>query len=147
MDLTKLTLGDRIVAGTGIALVIDLLFLPWHNIDVGIISVSRTAIQSPNGIWGILALLLALAMVAVVVVNRLTTTQLPDLPVPWTQAMFFAGIAVAALLVLKLLVETDFLGFGAFLGILLAAGMAYGAFLMGKESGPAEAGAGSSRPI
>ena len=33
------------------------------------------------------------------------------------------------LLLLKLLVETEFLGFGAWLGLLLAAGMTYGGYL------------------
>lgn len=144
VDLDKLTMGEKIVAGAGIVLIIDLLFLPWHNIDIGILSVSRKAIQSPNALWGVLALLLAVAMVAVVCVSRFTTTQLPDLPVPWPQAMFIGGIAVAALLVLKLILETSFLGFGAILGVLLGAGMAYGGFLMRNEAGPAVAPPGSS---
>lgn len=136
MDLSKLTTGEKIVAGVGIALVINLVFLPWHNIDLGILSVSRKGIQSPNAIWGILALLVAAAMVTVVAVSRFTTTQLPDLPVPWPQAMFFAGMAVAVLLILKLVLETSFLGFGAFLGVVLGGGMAYGGFLMRNEAGP-----------
>ena len=146
MDLSKLTLGEKIVAGAGIVLLIDLLFLPWHNIDVGILSVSRTGVQSPNSIWGVLALLLALAMVAVVAISRFTTAQLPDLPVPWPQAMFFAGIAVAALLLLKLLLETSFLGFGAFLGLVLGGAMAYGGFVMRNEAGPLSAPPGSRPP-
>ena len=35
MDFSKLTLGDKILGGTAIALVIDLLFFPWHSIDTG----------------------------------------------------------------------------------------------------------------
>ena len=35
MDLDKLSLSDKIIAATGIVLIIDLLFLPWHSIDVG----------------------------------------------------------------------------------------------------------------
>lgn len=136
MDLSKLTLGEKIVAGAGIVLLIDLVFLPWHNIDIGILSVSRKGIQSPNAIWGILALLLAAAMVAVVAVSRFTTTPLPELPVPWPQAMFLAGIAVAVLLVLKLVLETSFLGFGAFLGVVAGGAMAYGGFVMRNEGGP-----------
>ena len=139
MDLTKLTMGEKIVGGAGILLVLDLLLFPWHKIDLGIVSVSRSGIESPNGFWGILAMLVALAMVAVVVVTRFTTAKLPDLPLPLGQAMFFGGIAVLGLLFIKLIVETDFLGFGAYLGLLLGAAMAYGGFQMRKEAGDAPA--------
>ncbi|MDP9404339.1 MAG: hypothetical protein M3P85_13660 [Actinomycetota bacterium] len=140
MDLSKLTLGEKIVAGAGIALVIDLLFLPWHTVDIGIVEISRSGIESPNAFWGVVAMLLAAAMVAAVTVRRLTNAELPELGVPWEQVLFIAGVAVAALLALKLLLETDALGFGAFLGILLAAAIAYGGFLMRQEGGPADAG-------
>lgn len=137
MDLSKLTTGEKVVAGAGILLVIDLLFFPWHKLDLGILSVSRTAIESPKAFWGVLALLLTIAVVAAVLVTRLTTARLPALPVPFGQAVFFAGIGVLALLVIKLALETDFLGFGAWLGLLLAAALAYGGFMMRQEEGTA----------
>lgn len=140
MDLSKLTMGEKVVGAAGVLLLIDLLFLPWHSIKIEVVTFSRTitasAIDSPNGFWGILAMLLTIAMVAVVVVTRFTSAKLPDLPVPLGQAMFFAGIAVLALLLLKLVIETDALGFGAWLGILLAGAVAYGGFLMRQEAGP-----------
>ncbi len=139
MDLSKLTMSEKIVGGAGIVLVVDLLLFPWHKVDLGILSVSRSAIESPNWFWGVLAMLVALAMVAVVVATRFTAAKVPDLPIPLGQAMFFAGIAVAALLLIKLVVETDFLGFGAYLGILLGGAMAYGGFLYRKEAGDAPA--------
>jgi len=135
MDLSKLTLGEKIIGGAGVLLVLDLLLFPWHTIDLGIVSVSRSGIESPNGFWGILAMLAALAMVAVVVATRFSSAKVPDLPIPLGQAMFFAGIAVAALLLIKLISETSFLGFGAFLGILLGGAMAYGGFLYRGEAG------------
>ena len=145
MDLSKLTPGEKVVLAAGAVLLIDLLFLPWHNIDLGIIgSVSRSAVESPNAFWGVLALLLTAAMVAVVVVTRFTSAKLPDLPIPLGRAMFFAGAAVAVLLLIKLVSETDFLGFGAWLGILLAGGVAYGGFLMRKEAESAAPPMGST---
>lgn len=147
MDLNKLSMGDKVVAGAGIALVINLVFLPWHKVDLGILKVTRTGIESPNAIWGILAMLVALAMVAVVVVGRLTTAKLPEIGMPWEQAELIAGGAVAALLVLKLVLETDALGFGAFLGIILAGVVVYGAIVMRKESGPTASGTGPGSTV
>ena len=135
VDFNKLTKGDKIVAGAGLLLVIDLLFLPWHHITVrGILSVNRTGVQSPNSFYGVLALLLALVMVAQVVVAKLTAAKLPDIPVPWAQVHLIAGIAVFALLLLKLLVETSYLGFGAFLGLIFAAALAFGGFTISQEA-------------
>ena len=135
VDLSKLTPGEKIVLIAGAVLLIDLLFLPWHRIDLGILgSVSRSAVESPKGIFGVLALLLTAAMVAVVVVTRFTAAKLPDLPVPLGQAMFIAGAAVGGLLLVKLVSETDFLGFGAWLGLILGGAVAYGGFLMRKEA-------------
>ena len=140
MDLNKLTLGDRMVLAAGALLVVDLLFLPWHDIDLGILSVKRTGVQSPHSFYGVLALLIAVVMVAQVVVSRLTTAKLPEIPVPWGRVHLIAGVAVLALLLLKLVIETDFLGFGAWLGIILAAVLAFGGFTVNKESTGASGG-------
>ena len=147
MDLNKLTMGDKIVAGAGIVLIIGLFAFPWHNIefDFGFgaaASETRSAIESPNGFWGVLALLLALVLVGVVLAEKLGNVNLPDLPIPWNDAKFYAAIAILALLVIKLVVETDFLGWGAWINLLLAAGIAYGGFLIKKEG----AGASTTPP-
>ena len=141
MDLSKLTKGDKIVLGAGLLLIIDLLFLPWHKISVaGIIDVTRTGVQSPNSFYGVLALLLAVVMVAQVALSKLSTAKLPDMPVPWGQVHLIAGVAAFVLLLLKLLVETSSLGFGAYLGVLLAAGLAFGGYTISQESKHATGG-------
>lgn len=146
MDLNKLSTGDKIVGGTGILLIIGLLFFPWHKVEIKFLNVSasetRQAIESPGSFWGIVALLLTIAIVAVLVVRRLTTASLPEIPISWNQAVFYGAIAVLALLVIKLLSETDFLGWGAWIDLLLAAGMVYGGFLVSKE--PEVAAGGST---
>lgn len=153
MDLSKLSLGDKIIGGTTIVLIIDLLFLPWHKINGISVSVggttiqsgadiSRTGIQSPNSFWGLLALLLTLAVLALVVVRKLTTVQLPDAPRPWGELTFFATIAVLVLLLLKTIIETRALSYGCYLAILLAAGMVYGGYLERGEADATSTGTG-----
>jgi hypothetical protein len=141
VDFSKLTKGDKIVLGAGLLLIIDLLFLPWHKISVaGIIDVSRTGVQSPNAIYGVLALLLALVMVVQVAVAKLTTAKLPEIPVPWGQVHLIAGAATFLLLLLKLLVETSSLGFGAYLGIILSGALAFGGYTISQEAKHATGG-------
>ena len=140
MDLNKLSTGDKVAGGAGILLVIGLLFLPWHKIDFGLDiagvedSVSRTAIQSPNSFWGILALLLTIAIVTTIILRKLTSVELPALgSMSWADVTFFATIGVIALLVLKLIIETDALGWGLWLDLILAGAMVYGGFLIKQE--------------
>lgn len=135
MDLSKLTLGDKIIGGTAIGMIITLIFFPWHSVDLGAFGdYTRSGIESPNGFWGILALLVSIALLAVVIVRRLTDTELPAAPQPWGKLTFFGTIAVAVLVVFKLILETDALGFGAWLAVLLAAGMVYGGYLGRDEA-------------
>ncbi|MEA2901331.1 MAG: hypothetical protein QOH36_1218 [Actinomycetota bacterium] len=138
MDFKKLTQGEKIVLIAGVLLIIDLLFFAWHKVETVVfgqtISGTASAIESPNGFYGVLALLLAIVMVGVVVATKLAGVKLPDLPIPWGQVHMIAGIAILALLLIKLLAETDFLGFGAYLGLLLGAAMAFGGFSINKES-------------
>jgi hypothetical protein len=137
MDFKKLTQGERIVSIAGVILIIDLLFLPWHKVSTVVfgqtISGTASAIESPNGFYGVLALLLTIVMVGVVIA-RLAGAKLPDLPLPLGQILMILGIAVFVLLLIKLLAETDFLGFGAYLGILLGAAVAFGGYSINKES-------------
>ena len=135
MDFKKLTRGEQIVLGAGVLLILDLLVFPWHKITVaGILSVSRTGIQSPNSFYGVLALILVVVMVLQVGLSRLTSVKVPDLPMPWSQVHLIAGVAVFALLLLKLLVETSYLGFGAYLGVLAGAAVAFGGFTISQEA-------------
>lgn len=143
MDLSKLTNAEKIIGSVGIVLIIDLLFLPWHDFgdELGIaasfVDSTRTAVQDPHGGYAIVALLVTLVMVLQIVLTKLTSVELPKIPVPWSQVHLIGGFVVAGLLLLKLLVETSVLGFGAWLGILLGGGLAYGGFLRGKEGEPA----------
>ena len=134
MNLKNLSLGERIMSIAGVLLLFDLIFLPWHRIELGILTVSRSGLQSPNGFLGLLAALVVVAILARIVVSEFTTIELPRLPVSWEQADLFAAAAVAALLVLKLVLETSFLAAGAWLAIPLAAALLYGGYQRSRET-------------
>lgn len=146
MDLNKLSLGDKIAGGCGIVLIIGLFVLPWHKIEFSFLgesaSESCSAFECTGAFWAWLAFLLTAAIVAVIILDRLTSVELPELPIPLNQATFYATIAIPVLLLLKLVLETDYLGFGAYVNILLAGGMTYGGFLISKEESPAAGGGG-----
>jgi hypothetical protein len=148
MDMvSQLSMGQKLIAGGGILMLIA-SFLPWYKVSFSVAqigfstSVSRSGWQSPGGIWSILAVLLAVAM-AGVVIARLANVALPDLgSVTWGQAMLGGGVAVAVLVVIKLLNHSSNLSFGFFLGIIAAVALAAGGYLLYSEE---RTGAGAMR--
>ena len=141
MDFSKLSMGDKVLAGSGVALFI-FSFFPWFGVDG--YSGGR------NGwdffFWGIIPVLLGLILVGYVYVTKLNDSiKLPDLPIEWPLAVLGAAALAALLVVLKLLigdsVDTPFGGvdldrkFGVILSAIAAVGLAAGAFLRFKEDG------------
>jgi hypothetical protein len=55
----------------------------------------------------------------------------------WPKIMLGGGVAAVVLLVIKLLNESSYLGFGFYLGIICAAALAVGGFLMFREESSA----------
>lgn len=117
-------------------LLVCLAFFPWHRVDgIGFIGgdPTLTALQQPNQLQGTLAFLVTVAMVAQVVLTRFSNQRvnpaLAKLQAP-------AGFAVLALLAWKLANTTEFLSVGAYLGLALAAVLAYGGLILAKEHGP-----------
>jgi hypothetical protein len=149
MDLKKLSRGQRIMSLTAVLLLLDVLVLPWHRISIGAgifgIDVNRTGVQSPNGFYGLLIALVAVAVVARIVVSEFTSVELPKLPVTWERADLIAGVAAAALVLIKLIAETSYLSIGAWLAVPLAGALAYGGYLRSQEgTATAETGAADS---
>lgn len=138
MEFDRLSPGERVVVVSGTVLAFDLLFLPWHRFDLGIVVVPRTAVQWPFALLGVPALLLSLAMVSVVLLGRASDASLPAALAGWPRVLHPAGLAVVTLLVVKMLVLTSPLGYGAYGGLLLAGLLAYGGHLVRREAdGPA----------
>jgi peptidoglycan/LPS O-acetylase OafA/YrhL len=141
MDLSKLTTGEKVIAGAGILFVIS-MFLPWWGLDFG-----EFGSASNNGfdyfLTGWLPLLIIGAMVAQIAVARFSTTQMPKIPIPWNQAHLIAGGVVAVLLILRVIIgssegsggfEVDLdRMWGLWVALLAAVGVGVGGFLKSKE--------------
>ncbi len=146
MDLNKLTLSDKVIAGSAIGLLI-FSFLPWFKVDFGILGAGNLTINGWEWfLWGIIPVLLGLIMLAQIAITVFAPdTKLPDLPVTWGQVHLGAGALAALLVVLKLLMgQTGWeRSFGLFLSAVAAVALAAGGFLKFQEE---QKGTTSSAP-
>ena len=139
-----LGVGEKIIIIAGIVLLID-GFLPWYSVSAefgGVkVSASANGWESPGAIWSMLAILIGLAMSGVVAVKALTEGVIPEnvSGVTWPKIFLGGGVAVALLVLIKLLNESSHLGFGFWIGIICAAALAVGGVLLYREemAGPA----------
>lgn len=116
-------------------LLLSLAFFPWHRSVVLALVYgdgTRTALQSPNPLPGTLAFLVTVAMVAQVVMSRYSNQKVNPALV---RLQPVAGMAVFALLAWKLAEDTTDLSTGAFIGLPLAAVLAYGSIVLAREHG------------
>jgi uncharacterized membrane protein len=145
--LARLTQGEWLVLIAGVALIVDLIWLPWHSIPVSnrdlqvlesrgiFVDTTYTAVQGSNIGYGVAAVLLTAVMIVQIAVARLLAVRLPQPPVPWSQIHLILGIFVAVLIVIKLVRATEFLGYGAYSAILAAVLVAYGGYRIASEPG------------
>lgn len=118
---------------TGGLLLVSLAFFPWHRVEVlGFLGgdPTLTGLQRPNQLQGTLAFLITVAMIAQVLLTKYSSQKVNPALVK-LQAP--AGFAVLALLAWKLASTTEFLSVGAYLGIPLAAVLAYSGLALTKE--------------
>jgi hypothetical protein len=135
MDLTKLSPAEKIIAGSGVALLL-FSFFPWFGLGGG-------SHNAWDNFLSAIAVLLGIVMVAQVALTKFTTAKLPNPPVPWGQVHLILGVATLVLVLLQLIIgdKVEAFGlsatldrkFGIFLGFLAAAGLAYGGFMRSKE--------------
>jgi hypothetical protein len=135
--LARLSQGERIVLVAGLLLVVDLLLLPWYDIDLGVlddaVNTTATGVEAPYAGYGIAAAVLTALMIAQIALAKLLSVRLPQPPVPWSQIHLILGIFVAVVLVIKLVRLTDSLGYGAYSAILAGILVAYGGYRIASE--------------
>jgi hypothetical protein len=135
----KLSPAEKIIAACGVALAI-VSFFPWFGLAGG----TRNAWKNPLSSF---AVLVGIVMVAQILLSRFTTTKLPAPPVPWGRVHLILGVLALVLALLQFVVGDEVTArvadvrvsveldreFGLFLGVLAAAGLAYGGFRRSKE--------------
>ena len=128
MDLSKLTLGSKVVLGGGVLLLID-SFLHWQAVSIGPVSVGVTMWHG----WGVLVGLLLLVILAweLAQVAGIKISLGPLSP-------SIATAALSALLVLFTLIKVltnNYVAAWAWIGLVLSIGIAAGAWLNMKAAG------------
>jgi hypothetical protein len=116
VDLAKLSREDVIVGCLALFLIIDLVFLPWYSV----LGIHLSATNAPYAIWGVLALLADVALLADLAIERFGGAQLPLIGA--TRATTRSALAGATLgfMAIKFVLETSLLGIGCWLGLLAA---------------------------
>lgn len=146
MDTSRISFGEMIAAVSGFCLLV-VMFLPWYGLSADI----GTPASSANawGSFGLIDFLLFLvALVAIGVAAARAADAMPaELPVPPGQILTGAG-GLAVLLILFRLIDTPAPDvsevdvspkIGAFLGLLAAAGVAFGGYTAMSEEGTGRA--------
>lgn len=125
---------EGILAGLGVLLVLDLLFLPWYGITVTAgavsVSISNTATGPPSGWLGVLALLLVLALLVDIAIERLSPhTQVPAIGTSRATTRYVLAVVAVALLGLKLVLHLGSAGELGFWGaVVLGGGLVWAAY-------------------
>jgi len=129
-QLQALSLARKLVLGGGVLLLID-TFLKWQTASfAGVEVASRNAW---HGFWGVLLGLMTIALVAWVIA-RMFGIQLPE-GMPEGLISLILGGLILLFVVLKILTDDADTGWAAWVGIVLAAVVAYGTWRNFQDSG------------
>jgi hypothetical protein len=140
-DMSKMSLGSKILAGSGILLLI-FSFFAWQKVCVFDIACASANMWGGDGsIFGTLAGIALIALIGWEVATMLGATGGINIGQPASKISAYIGFAVAALAILRFIFAlTESPAFGAFIGLILALGVAYGAWLRFQEPAVADSG-------
>jgi hypothetical protein len=141
-DMSKMSTAEKLLAGGSILLLID-SFFAWQSVDLGgledLVNIDNSISmwQGSGGIFGVLAGLLAIALIVVGVLSM--TGSIANMNMGTMSAdklTGFLGLGVAGFGLLKfLLVLTNSPGWAAFVGLVLLVAIGYGAWQKVQSSG------------
>ena len=136
-NLSALSRGTQVLAAAGLLLLID-MFLPWQDFGEAVggdiaesLGVDATW-NAWHGFWGVIMGLMVIALLAWVIARIMDVrlpVEVPDGPVT---------VALGGLILLFALIKNladDYSTIWSYIGVLLAAAVAYGAWLRYQEAG------------
>jgi hypothetical protein len=134
VNLDNVSRDEMIVGGLAILLAICLLALPWFSVgggSVGGISIPSfdfTATDAPDGWLAVIAVLVLLAFVADLVIEKFSPqTQLPEIGGSRTNTRFILAAVAVGFMALKFLFHIHFsdFGWGFYASVIVAAAFLY----------------------
>jgi hypothetical protein len=134
--LNQLSLGEKLVVGGGIVMLIASVFGSWWHYSNSGISVGQDAWSAPGSIWGTLAVLLSVVLAGITLAVRFGNVQMPALPNDVTWGMVYGGGAalIGLFMLLKLwrivAVPAGGPGLGFYLGFIAMCAIGYGGYLL-----------------
>jgi len=148
-DMSKMSTAEKLLAGGSILLLID-SFFPWQSYDLGgldeilDVGVSFSMWQGSGSIFGVLAGLLAIALIVVGVLSM--TGSMANMNMGTMSAdklTGFLGLGVAGFGLLKFIFAlTEHPGWAAFVGLVLLVAIGWGAWQKVQGSGGFQMGGG-----
>jgi hypothetical protein len=160
VDLKKLTPGEIVIAVCGILLFFVGLIFDWFGIDVKL--GGQTIASYDEGgfgnFWTLIAIVLGVIMAIHIIVDKLTGVEMPERigNVGWGLFYLIGGGISFLFVLIAVLIGVEENGvdldpqIGAWLGLLLAAGLLVGGFLVARERDDLSAlqskGGGGSTP-
>jgi hypothetical protein len=147
VDLKKLSLGEMVIAVSGILLLI-LSFFSWYSVDIPSFEIGGQTIGGgsaysasgwgrPSAFLSVVAILIGVVMAAHVIVTRLAGVEMPERlgSIGWGVFYLAGGVIAFVFLLIKFIGNTDFVQIWFYLAILCGLGLAVGGFLCAKERG------------
>ena len=131
-QLNALSLGRKLILGAGVLLLLD-SFLDWQHVSASFGGVTIGGGRSAwHGFWGILMVLMLLALLAWTAA-RAFGVKLPE-QVPDGLATLGLGVLIPLFALIKA-ISDDYVHWPAWVGVILGAVIAYGAWQVFVESG------------
>ena len=136
-DMSKLSLGSKIVLGAGVLLLLDSFLFAWQKVCFEFAGITGACGKASmwGGDAGFAGLLAGLLVIALIVWEGLALagTNL-NVGMPASKISAYLGFGVLGFVIIKfLLIMTNYVSFGAFLGLIFALGVGYGAWMRFQE--------------
>jgi hypothetical protein len=133
VDTYEVTREDAMVIGGGIVLLIGLLVFPWYSIPFGPFSLDRSSTDSPNSIWGVLAVIVLILIILDLAFARFSPqTHIPTTPLGRDMTRVVACGVMLLFLFIKFVASVDNLGWGFFIDVILALVVSAGCWMIAQ---------------